>query len=72
MALRHEPAVAHDLRLAGQRVRFEGGEEQRGLGIAKAFARTSVSFMRLPCSDDARSRPISFAAFGEVEGEHTF
>src|SRR3977135_2062230 len=42
-------------------------------GIAKACARTSVSFMRLSCLDDARSRPISFAAsLGEVEGEHTF
>src|SRR5262245_49933064 len=42
-------------------------------GIAKAFARTSASFMRLSCSDDARSPPISFAArLGEVEGEHTF
>jgi hypothetical protein len=25
-------------------------------GIAKAFARTSDSFMRLSCSEDARSR----------------
>src|SRR5262245_40728984 len=42
-------------------------------GIAKAFARTSASFMRLSFLDDARSRLVSFAAsLGKVEGEHTF
>src|SRR5882672_5719444 len=50
-----------------------GGKAGLVSGIAKAFARTSASFMRLSCSDDARSRPVSFAAsVGEVEGEHTF
>src|SRR3977135_1237320 len=50
-----------------------GGKAGLVSGIAKAFARTSASFMRLSCSGDARSRPVSFAAsVGEVEGEHTF
>src|SRR5262245_49537743 len=43
-------------------------------GIAKAFARTSVSFMRLSCSDDA-GRPLFLslaAGLGEVEREHAF
>src|SRR5262245_38323449 len=33
-----------------------GGKAGLVSGIAKAFARTSVSFMRLSCSEDARSR----------------
>src|SRR5690606_1230601 len=42
-------------------------------GIAKAFARTSASFMRPSVSGDARSHPVSFAAgLGEIEGEHAF
>src|SRR5262249_59114372 len=55
-----------------------GGKAGLVSGIAKAFARTSVSFITLSCSGNARSclfhsRLISFATrLGEVEGEHTF
>src|SRR5262245_13643694 len=33
-----------------------GGKAGLVSGIAKAFARTSASFMRISCSEDARSR----------------